>query len=73
MPLWNGPYIERPSCPACGVRMALVRREPHPQHGLPTDLRTFECMGCSRQQAEEFVSQPAHVARDFTRASRRPR
>jgi hypothetical protein len=42
----SGDGLKRPLCPACGAKMRLARREPHPDHGAQFELQTFECPVC---------------------------
>lgn len=42
-------------CPKCGGRMELMRREPHPTLGLPSELRSFSCAACGHREADEAI------------------
>jgi hypothetical protein len=44
----EGEPIVRPACDHCGGKTLLCRREPHPERGLPDELRTFECTECRK-------------------------
>lgn len=54
----HGEPIERPPCEHCGEATMLVRREPHPEIGLPTELRTFECKVCGKQTLKAVKWEP---------------
>ena len=39
---------DRLSCVTCAGTMDLVRRAPHPLHGMHSELQTFVCSACSQ-------------------------
>jgi hypothetical protein len=58
MPLLHEWHMGRPDCPMCGARTYLVPREPHPQQGMPVELRTFECPTCNHRLTQDAFPQP---------------
>ncbi|BBK39308.1 hypothetical protein STAQ_43860 [Allostella sp. ATCC 35155] len=48
------PFRSTP-CPQCGGRMEMMRREPHPTLGLPSELRSYNCAACGHVLADEAI------------------